>query len=179
VPVFSGKGTDPMNDVTVEEIFEEFAREIGESSWPQKRPDRTNRVVNGLTRIGRLLSVEPKFYYKGCPGAGEFMLDFCCMDGETHEMRLAAESEWREKAEEVEDDFQKLVYTRAKFKMMMFGMGEVQVFSRIKDFVSRYPHAAGDTYLFVQVLHTGRVTGWKLTTSDETWPPPKIGASRV
>jgi hypothetical protein len=108
-----------------------------------------------------------KVYYKGCEESQEFMLDFCCMDGASHEMLFAAESEWGEKDGDVEDDFQKLVYTKARVKMMIFGMGKPSEFERVKKFLGAYPcNIPGDTYILAQISWEGTVKGWKLTINQ-------------
>jgi hypothetical protein len=97
--------------MTADDVFREFASEIRKTTpWPSEKTLRTAAVMGALHKImqSSALADTHKVYYKGCEEPQEFMLDFCCMDGASNEMLLAAESEWGEKDGDVEDDFQNL-----------------------------------------------------------------------
>ena len=99
--------------MTADDVFRQFASKIRKTTpWPSGKTLRTAAVMEALHTITQSLADTRRVYYKGCEQ--EFMLDFCCMDGASHEMLFAAESEWGEKDGDVEDDFQKLVYPAPK-----------------------------------------------------------------
>lgn len=159
--------------MTADGVLREFASEISKvTPWPGGKPKRTQAVMQALHKITQsspLAADTSKVYYKGCkdPNSQEFMLDFCCMDGESHEILLGAESEWAEKEGNVEDDFQKLVYTKARVKMMIFGWDEPSELERMKTFLQTYPcNVAGDTYILAHISWQGAVKGRKLTISS-------------
>lgn len=156
--------------MTADDVFREFASEIRKvTPWPDgsnKETERTRAVMRALHTVTQSLlpEADTRVYYKGCKGSQEFMLDFCCMDGKFHEMLLGAESEWIEKDGEVEYDFQKLVYTRARVKMMIFGWDEPSELEKMKTFLEKYPcNMPGDTYIFAHISWQGAVKGRKLT----------------
>lgn len=87
----------------------------------------TRRIKEELGAMGK----HKGYYAYGLKGApehcddGEFMFDLCWLDygqGDTWLKRIpmAMECEWRS-ADDIDDDFLKLVVTRADLKVMIFG----------------------------------------------------------
>jgi hypothetical protein len=154
--------------LTTDDIFNQFAAQIRNgSAWPQSPRSATLTVMAALHACCTVPGAPypRKLYYKGCRESysQEFMLDFCCMDAKSNEILLAAESEWSAKAGDVEDDFQKLVYTKARFKIMIFGTDPRSVFERATNFLRLYPcNNLGDMYIFAHISNDGAVRGWKL-----------------
>ena len=159
-------------------VFREFASEIGKvTPWPQAMTGRTSAVMAALHKVAQSTPTGArKIYYRNCPepNSYEFMLDFCCMDANSNEMLLAAESEWGEGDGQVEDDFQKLVYIKAGIKMMIYGnnrpseIDRPSEIERIRKFLNSYPrNEPGDTYVLAYVNWEGTVKGLKLTINQD------------
>src|SRR5260221_701234 len=132
---------NPEISMTIEQLYRRFASQIAANpAWPNSRRDRTTIVVKALHRIGDSLDASGRCapYYHGTNG--EFMLDACFMDRVSHTMLLAAESELSETRETkiVDDDFQKLVYIRSRFRMLVFDADERKVLARAGDFLREF-----------------------------------------
>jgi hypothetical protein len=158
--------------MTDEDVYREFTESLYNAAdpWPELIPERTLLVKQALHKVGN--AFEPsgscKAYYTA-ERNGEFMLDFCCMHPISHNMLLAAESEWINNVGKiVDDDFQKLVYVRSRFKMMIFAMDESKVLDQAKLFLGQYQdHSDGDSYLFVRIDWNGRkISGWKIAVGQ-------------
>ena len=88
-----------------------------------------------------------------------------------HEQQLprdapGAESEWINNAAKViDDDFQKLVYVRSRFRMLVFQMEEKNVLDEAGAFLRKYRnHSVGDSYIFARIDWNGkRILGWRIT----------------
>jgi hypothetical protein len=118
-------------------------------------------------------------YYTATRNA-EFMIDFRCMSSASHEMLLAAESEWiNNAAKVVDDDFQKLVYVRSRFRMLIFQMDEKNVLDKAGAFLRQYKnHSVGDNYIFARIDWSERkIAGWKIAVgpNNQIGDPIQLG----
>ena len=117
-----------------------------------------------LHTVAESLEASACYYTERTTKNAEFMLDFCCMGRETHEMLLAVESEWSTDAKKViDDDFQKLVYIRSRYRMVIFRAEPKEVHQRAKAFLCEFQgHLVGDSYIFAWIDWEGKVSGWKI-----------------
>jgi hypothetical protein len=111
-----------------------------------------------------------KAYYKKHPG--EFMhLDFCCMIAPSGEMLLAAESELSEqRPEKIMDDFEKLAYLKAPFKVLVFNsQRRDEVLEQAARFLNVYGgHVSGEAYLLIWIGARGPgMEAWAFSVDDD------------
>lgn len=132
-----------------------------------------HRVVDELEPSGNCVA-----YYKGSPD-GEFQVDACFMNRTTHVSLLAAESELSENSATkiVDDDFQKLVYFRARFRVLIFKGEERPVLQRAEEFLAAYNNhdKNSDEYLFIWLNSSLTCTrGWKISFDAAGMPAQAV-----
>lgn len=134
-----------------EKIAQEVQREVRQLERDGK-PDWTRKVKEVLKGIGKEkgYKVYPDPEDKDREWHGEWLLDLIWLDEKTGAIRLAAESEWGNE-DEVLDDFQKLLCIKAPLKVMIYYVYNKPFVNKFENYMTRFDqHAKGEHYLLIE-----------------------------
>ncbi|PYP91221.1 MAG: hypothetical protein DMG65_08610 [Candidatus Angelobacter sp. Gp1-AA117] len=153
--------------ISIEELCEELRRRIPELAVDDSNRAYTMAVKEALAEVAEALDLR-MFCTDSDRKTKEFLLDFVLWSDKPGEQKsvLAVESEWgkpgdknvKNRADQVVEDFEKLLVFKAPLKLMLFqaddeGMRRA-IHNGLREYLTTFAqHVKGEQYLFMEFSH--------------------------
>lgn len=151
----------------IEDVNAQIVARLCDEPWPKGGPDRTDRVFQVLDEVAVWMDPAARTQHHRHPKGtkfGEWLLDFVALDEPTQHMLLVAESTLTETtAEQVLDDFVKLLQVRAPVKVLVYTMEPVILVPELIRSIRAYKrHQEGEGFLLIRIDWRGAAVSQKV-----------------